>query len=467
MKFGWKIFFLCMGIYIISLTVTGVVVTENTYNSLLKKEVARAVEEESNLHSTLLLYLRNNQRIVQEKVALRNYSRSIVDTVKNDGNYLEIYDDKLNLLATNAPRTWYYPRQELEVALQGQKNFVLRKDDEGFYLFVSNVLKLEEEKIVLSLIKNITHVENHRREQYLFFLRTGLIGLGFVAVITWLLSTLLLKPLRNLTLAAQKIASGDTTVRTNIKRKDEVGILAAQFDLMADNIEQKITQLEEEGQRQQRFIDNLTHELRTPLTSIIGYADYLQKAAYDPEVLKKGLRYIYEEGKRLLNVSKTLTNMILIREKPLRREKAAVIPLLHEVKKIMHIKAQKNEIVLEVAGQDVTLNLDKELFKVALCNLVDNAINASRKKQKVTLGVEKTADTICVYVADEGKGMDEKEIKNIVEPFYRIDKSRSRKKGGVGLGLAICHQIVTEHGAQLEIESKLGAGSKFKIIFSL
>ena len=102
------------------------------------------------------------------------------------------------------------------------------------------------------------------------------------------------------------------------------------------------------GQRQQRFIDNLTHELRTPLTSIIGYADYLQKAAYDPEVLKKGLRYIYEEGKRLLNVSKTLTNMILIREKPLRREKAAVIPLLHEVKKIMHIKAQKNEIVLEV-----------------------------------------------------------------------------------------------------------------------
>ncbi|NLP37035.1 MAG: HAMP domain-containing histidine kinase, partial [Firmicutes bacterium] len=373
MKFGWKIFFLCMGIYIISLTVTGVVVTENTYNSLLKKEVARAVEEESNLHSTLLLYLRNNQRIVQEKVALRNYSRSIVDTVKNDGNYLEIYDDKLNLLATNAPRTWYYPRQELEVALQGQKNFVLRKDDEGFYLFVSNVLKLEEEKIVLSLIKNITHVENHRREQYLFFLRTGLIGLGFVAVITWLLSTLLLKPLRNLTLAAQKIASGDITVRTNIKRKDEVGILAAQFDLMADNIEQKITQLEEEGQRQQRFIDNLTHELRTPLTSIIGYADYLQKAAYDPEVLKKGLRYIYEEGKRLLNVSKTLTNMILIREKPLRREKAAVIPLLHEVKKIMHIKAQKNEIVLEVAGQDVTLNLDKELFKVALCNLVDNA----------------------------------------------------------------------------------------------
>ena len=131
--------------------------------------MARAVEEESNLHSTLLLYLRNNQRIVQEKVALRNYSRSIVDTVKNDGNYLEIYDDKLNLLATNAPRTWYYPRQELEVALQGQKNFVLRKDDEGFYLFVSNVLKLEEEKIVLSLIKNITHVENHRREQYLFF----------------------------------------------------------------------------------------------------------------------------------------------------------------------------------------------------------------------------------------------------------------------------------------------------------
>ena len=93
---------------------------------------------------------------------------------------------------------------------------------------------------------------------------------------------------------------------------------------------------------------------------------------------------------------------------------------------------------------------------------MDNASTPARQKLP---GIEKTADTICVYVADEGKGMDEKEIKNIVDN-YRIDKS-ARKKGGVGLGLAICHQIVTEHGAQLEIESKLGAGSKFKIIFSL
>ncbi|WHH60880.1 HAMP domain-containing sensor histidine kinase [Petroclostridium sp. X23] len=466
MKFGWKIFFLCMGIYVISLTITGMVVTENTYKSLLKKDIERSLEEESNLHSTLALYLLNNQRIAQEKIELKNYSKSMVDMVKTDRNYLEIFDEKLNLLATNAPRAWFFSRDELDVALKGQKNFVLKRDKDQLYLFVTNVLEINEEKIVLSLIKDITHVNNHRKEQYLLFIRTGLIGLAFVAIITWGLSTFLLKPFRELSLTTQNIASGNYHVRAKVNRKDEVGLLAEQFNTMADKIEQKINQLEEEGQRQQRFIDNLTHELRTPLTSIIGYAEYLLKAKYNPEIFQKSLNYIYSEGNRMLKVAKTLMNMILVREKPLQLKEVQVMPLLIEVRNIMEVKGEKAGIVLEVVGEDTRILLDRDLLKVAITNLVDNAINASNAGQKITIGVEKIQEKVCIFVADEGKGMEECETKKITEPFYRIDKSRSRKEGGIGLGLAICYQIADEHGAELEIESKIGIGTKIKIKFT-
>ncbi|MCC5909053.1 MAG: HAMP domain-containing histidine kinase [Clostridiaceae bacterium] len=465
MKFGWKIFLLCMGIYVISLTITGVVVTENTYRNLLKKEVERSLEEESNLHSTLVLYLLNNQRIATERIELKNYSKSMVDMMKMDRNYLEIFDENLDLLATNAPEAWFFSREELDVALKGQKNFVMRRDEDKLYLFVSNLLEIDEEKIVLSLVKDITHVAHHRQGQYLFFIRIGLMGLVFVALISWGLSTLLLRPFRELSLTAQNIASGNYHVRAQVNRKDEVGLLAEQFNIMADEIEENISQLKAEGQRQQRFIDNLTHELRTPLTSIIGYSEYLLKAKYNPQIFEKSLNYIYSEGNRMLKLAKTLMDMILVREKPLQIKEHPVMPLLIEVQNIMKVKAKKRGIMLNVEGEDTLVSIDRDLFKVVIINLVDNAINASKKGQKVTLGTQKMSTKTCVFVEDEGNGMEKSEINKVMEPFYRIDKSRARKDGGIGLGLAICYQILEEHDATLEIESEVGIGTRMKMDF--
>ncbi|ABR46521.1 integral membrane sensor signal transduction histidine kinase [Alkaliphilus metalliredigens QYMF] len=465
MKLGWKIFLLCVGIYVVSLTITGFVVSENTYTSLLKNEVEGTVEEESNLHSTLAVYLLNNQRIAQEEIELKNYSKSMVDMINSDRNYLEIFDENLNLLATNAPKAWFFSRKELDVALEGQKNFVLRRDEDELYLFVSNVLEIGEEKIVLSLIKDITHVDHYRREQYLLFMRTGLMGLIFVALITWALSILLLKPFRELSSTAENIASGNYHVRAEVNRTDEVGLLAEQFNIMAGEIEQKMGELKEEGQQQQRFIDNLTHELRTPLTSIIGYAEYLLKAEYDSKTFNKGLSYIHSEGNRMLKLAKTLMDMILVRERSLQLEEEHVMSLLVMIQNIMKVKAEKKGVILKVQGENLKISIDKELFKVAIINLVDNAINASQEGQTVTMGVEKTPQKISLYIKDEGKGMAEWELNRVIQPFYRVDKSRSRKDGGIGLGLAICYQIVKEHGAIFEIESEIGKGTKIKVDF--
>lgn len=464
MKFGSKIFFLCMAIYVLSLAVTSIVVTENTYNNLVQEEIERSLEEESNLHSTLHLYLLSTQQI-QAGIELKDYGKNMVDMVRTDRNYLEIYDENLNLLASNAPRTWFYEREELKVALEGQKNFILRREEGNLYLFVSNILEIDQEKIVLSLIRDITHVEKHRLDQYLFFLKTGLIGLAIVAFLTWSSSILLLKPFRELTSTAKNIASGNYHVRTKVRRNDEVGTLAEQFNIMADEVEYKINQLKEEGQRQQLFIDNLTHELRTPLTSIIGYADYLLKAEYEPAVFKKCLLYIHSEGKRILNISKKLMDMIMIRENTLQFKEEKVLPILIEVRNIMRVKAQEKGITIEIKGEDASIKVDKDLFKLAIINLVDNAIKASSPGQKVMIRVENNEQETNIFVEDHGKGMDEEHLKKVTEPFYRVDKSRSRKEGGAGLGLALCHQIMEKHNAGFEMNSKVGIGTTVKIKF--
>ena len=131
----------------------------------------------------------------------------------------------------------------------------------------------------------------------------------------------------------------------------------------------------------------------------------------------------------------------------------------------MKVKAGEKGIQINVQGEDVKLLLDKDLFKGAVLNLVDNAINASEQGKNIVLGIENNRGKVIVFVQDEGKGMETWEMKKVKEPFYRIEKSRSRKEGGLGLGLAITHQIVEGHGAELDIESQPGQGTKVSISF--
>ena len=466
MKFGWKIFILCISIYIVSLAITGVVVTEYSYNSLLKKEIQRSLEEESNLHSTLTLYLLNNKRIAKEKIELEKYSQSIVDLFKTDNNYLEVFDEDKNLLASNASRSWLMDREELKIALEGKKNFILRTDKDQHFLFMANVLQIEDEKIILSLIKDITHIDNQRYEQYLFFLKIGIMGLICAAGIVFLFSRIMMSPIQELNRAAQNISSGNFKDRVTVDSKDEIGLLAHQFNIMASEVEERISDLEKEGQRQKRFIDNLTHELKTPLTSIIGYAELLKNIDYDQEIYNKGLNYIHGEGNRMLKLSNTLMDMILLREKAFKLEQHAVLPLLNEIKDIINVKAIEKNINIKVIGEEATILIDRDLFKSVLINLADNALNASKNGMTIYLGVNKSRGRTHIYIEDEGIGMEKEEISKIIEPFYRVDKSRSRKAGGIGLGLAISQQIIIDHGALLEIESEVDKGSKVSVIFN-
>ena len=272
--------------------------------------------------------------------------------------------------------------------------------------------------------------------------------------------------MRELDKAARNIAAGNYDQRVSVNGNDEIGSLAQQFNRMADEIEGRMQQLQMESVRQQRFVDNLTHESRTPLTSIIGYAELLQKVDYDPALFQKGLNYIYSEGKRMLNLNNMLLDLTFYREKNFELCLQPVLPICREVQELTAVRAAERNISIEVCGEELVLPLEKDLLKSLLLNLVDNAMKASPDGSSIIIGTQKQQQEKILYVQDFGRGMEAKELEKIKEPFYRVDKARSRKDGGVGLGVAICNQIASTLQGRLTYESQPQKGTIAKIYFT-
>lgn len=466
MKFSTKIWALYICIYLCVIIIIGYTVTNNSYEQLKQQEITRSVDEEQNISSNVLLYLINNQQMNKE-TDLTSYGASIVDLFSSNNSYLEVFGQELQLIATNSPVVWNQERSELQVASTGQTSIILRHDEQGdYYLFVCSNLELEGKSLILCMVKDITYIEAHRQEQYKFFWQVGLIGLVVVGFVVAVLSYVLIKPIRDLNQAAQNIAAGNYTERVMVKSNDEVGTLAQQFNIMADEVENKVEQLQQESVRQQRFVDNLTHEFRTPLTSIIGYADLLKKIDYHPEVFHKGLSYIHSEGRRMLSLNKMMMDLTFYREEHFVLMPNDVLPVCHEVQEIIAVRAAEKEIEIVVKGEDFMLPMEKDLLKSLLINLIDNAIKASTAGAQIFIGTEETKEGKIIYVQDFGHGMEKSELERIKEPFYRVDKARSRQDGGVGLGVAICNQIAESLNGTLHYESEKGKGTKAYILFS-
>lgn len=465
MNFSTKIFLTNICIYLLVIFAVGITVTDNTYVQLKEQEIIQGSAEADNIRSNIDLYLKSSL-LLNDQAALRDYGESIVDLFSSTNNFLEVFDQELNLLATNSPAIWNGSREELAAVGNGQRSFILRHDDNGrYYLFVCSAVEVEHQRLVISMVKDITHIDDQRVSQYHYFLKVGFIGLVFVALIVAACTKLLIKPVTDLNQAAQSIAAGNYNERVAIATNDEVGNLALQFNLMAAEVESKIQQLEEESLRQQRFVDNLTHELRTPLTSIIGYAELLQKIDYQPETFQKGLGYIYSEGKRMLNLNKMLMDLTYYREGELTFENYPMRRLCQEAVDTIAFKAQEMTAAITIEGDDFMLPMAHDLMKSVLINLLDNALKASKTGCVIMIRIAAGPQQYSVAVIDQGRGMKKAELERIKEPFYRVDKARSRQNGGLGLGVAIGSQIIERHGGTLQYTSEEGKGTTATIVF--
>lgn len=278
-----------------------------------------------------------------------------------------------------------------------------------------------------------------------------------------------LHPLLELNKATEEIAGGAYHSRVHLRRRgartDEIDELAANFDRMAEKVEEHLQSLRETNEKQRRLLGSLSHEMKTPLTAIIGYSETLMTVKLAEKNKVQALTYIHSEGKRLARLSEKmleLTGLYESAEHTLELQEIELRSFLKKLKDLTDFRCQKAGVRMEISCKPgTTRRMDPDLMMSLLMNLVDNACKASMAGGVIRV----TADDRRISVRDDGKGIPSGEIAHVTEAFYMVDKSRAKAAGSVGLGLALCAQIASMHGAVLQIESEEGKGTQISVVF--
>ncbi len=217
----------------------------------------------------------------------------------------------------------------------------------------------------------------------------------------------------------------------------------------------------------QDFTANVTHELKTPLTSISGYSELIENGmATDADVVRFAAE-IHKNSMRLL----TLINDIIrlseldVTEQTLMTQKVDLYEIARTCVNMLQINGEKHDVSIALYGTSCMINANREMMEELVYNLCDNAIRYNNAGGSVSVWVTQEQDHVVLLVKDTGIGIPREDQERIFERFYRVDKSRSKSTGGTGLGLAIVKHIVEQHGAELEVESKLGEGTEIRVIF--
>lgn len=295
-----------------------------------------------------------------------------------------------------------------------------------------------------------------------------LAGIVIVTIVLTIMTTVtnmlflkkVLRPLGELNDTTKKMADSDYSCRVDVKGSDEIAQLGDNFNKMAQAIDKRTKSLEESEYKKTLFMGNLTHELRTPMTAMLGYSELLLTTKLDDDDREEALRYINEECRRLSKLSDKMMSLLTLNDDTeLIMQNITAKQLFREVHTVCAKQFEQSQIILVTQEHGEIYNVEPDLFVEVLINLVDNARKASKPMDKVYLIAEQDS----IIVRDCGIGIPKEEQNKILEPFYMVDKSRSRKNGGAGLGLALSVLILKKHNMGLEIESEENEGCTMRI----
>ena len=231
---------------------------------------------------------------------------------------------------------------------------------------------------------------------------------------------------------------------------------------------EEINILKDQENYRREFLGNVSHELKTPLFTIQGYIlTLIEGALKDKKVRGKYLRRSAKGVDRLISIVKDLDLITQFESgiKTVDKTDFNIYELIENVYDLMEFESEKNSTKLLVNNENnspVIVNADKERILQVVTNLVVNSIKYGKEGGYTEVKVEEyDKDRIIVRVKDNGEGIEDEHLPRLFERFYRIDKNRSRKKGGSGLGLSIVKHIIEAHQEQIFVESKIGQGTEF------
>jgi len=315
------------------------------------------------------------------------------------------------------------------------------------------------------------------------------LAVGAVALLALLITALaarqIVKPVRELTVAARRLTHGELdrpVARFRLQPEDELGVLLQSFETMRINLKDSYTQLEarnlslqemnirlqEALQAKEEMIQNVSHELRSPLALIQGYAQVVEQGILGPLTAEQeqAVRVMRRQGERLRFMVDRLLTLQTFKAEVLERIKLDLEPWLQQTIQSWEMRTAEAgiELRLEVSSSLPPLLADPKFLEQVIVNLLDNAVKFSPNGGLVRIRAWAEGDQAIIAVSDQGVGIPPDKLERVFERFYQVDRSSSRRFGGVGIGLALCKAIVEAHGGRIWAKSEgEGKGSTFYV----
>lgn len=279
-------------------------------------------------------------------------------------------------------------------------------------------------------------------------------------ILAYFVSGRALRPLRTFVAQVEKVQPNNLA---DMKITEEV---LPEFRQFSDSFNQMLERLDEGFTAQRQFIGNAAHELRTPLALMQAQVELF--SAEHPDVLPETadfLRLLREQTERMTQMTRTLLEMCGLQAVPC-TDHIELGPMIDEIFADLAPLAEKNNVMLEREGDGTMTGSDTLIYRL-LFNLTENAIKYNRPGGSVRLSVTPEPEKLLIRVADTGRGIPEHFQRSVFQPFFRVDKSRSREYGGVGLGLSLVWEIVKLHGGTVCVENSSEAGTTVAVSLPL
>ncbi len=454
MKLWKKVTVICSVVLIVLVSLCSGILLKQTQDKMLSLTYEQAAEKQRNLAASFREMM-NYYAAADDSYAVRYALASYCFSRFADGSAVLMQDNNVIFSSQNL-----LPEDYLKLSADERQVQIASEIQGKQMLITGSTLHVRSREIVYSVytVEDITPIYDkvYALIRQFIWIDLACLTLGLLLIVG--LVRYAMMPLEKLKLVATDIADGSYSQRVPIYSDDEIGALSESFNRMANSVETKIQELTEQTERQQLFIAGVTHEFKTPLTALLLNADTLQNTYMNEEEQTEAFAVINRQCHWLEHLVQKLLKLLTLRQ-DITMENVYIPDLLEWVQENTKEMLKKRGISLVVQCQTEYMEMDSDLMQSVLVNLIDNASKASEPGQIIRLTVREHL----LEVSDSGRGIPAEELGRITEPFYMVDRSRSKQQGGVGLGLALVNEIVKAHGGKWNIDSKLGEGTSVRI----
>ena len=459
MKFWQKAYFITLVLFLIAFDLLGYLFLERSF----------ALNEEYALHAA-----QTEQNIIRQSVYERIMQLSEFYTELNPDNlkgmiapYAHYHAGQGAYITLSQNGIIVYSNSPDSIALDAQgAEARMIESSEGLFCVVGDTLPPPLDGLRLTYIKNADSLLNFKNDLTRTFVLISVVISFVLSIVLLALLIRLTRPFRRLNTATVSIAQGDYSSRVPLFGRDEIGELASSFNVMADKVQEHIHTLLLMSESRERFINNLAHETRTPITALSGYAELLKIGNLNNEERDKSIDYIIKQSQRIQSMSTKLAELTHVSHGHIEKKPVDLKAVVLNAQATCASQLDNKHITLNTDISAESIAGDEVLIESLIQNILENAAKYSTEGGRIDIRTYSENDGTVVAITDYGKGMEESEITKITEPFYRIDPSRSREDGGIGLGLTLCARICELHNARFEIQSAPMAGTQIKIHFT-